>query len=358
MKVFTIGETKDVRSGWGRYAFEVIEQYKKNNIDCTFLSSKDLLTHQPKNLFRNVLRVRKIIREEKPDIIHAFDVWPFAVYAVLANTLINIPFFITGVGTYSVPPKTGPKAYLMRLSLRKAREVFCISRYTQSLLKKSEPTANLSIVHWGSTKLPPVIKSEEFKYKFNISEDREPILITVGQVKHRKGQLDTLKAVKMLKDKHPNILYIIVGNTEDTEYVQKIINFSKNNNLEDNLKIVNNQETDRELSFLYNLADVFVMNSNNEGLHFEGFGLVFLEGYQFGLPAVGSKGCGIEDAIQDGKTGFLTNQADVDDIASKIELILTGARNSFSEQAKIYTKKFTWEKTVEKYINVYKNHLA
>ena len=52
----------------------------------------------------------------------------------------------------------------------------------------------------------------------------------------------------------------------------------------------------------------FAMPSRREGGDFEGFGIVYLEAAMAGLPAIGGRGCGAEDAIVDGTTGLLVDE--------------------------------------------------
>ncbi len=103
---------------------------------------------------------------------------------------------------------------------------------------------------------------------------------------------------------------------------------------------------------------MFALNSRTdpETHHFEGFGAVITEAYQFGKPAVGSSNSGIEDAIQDGKTGYLTKQQNPQDIAEKIEKILQDY-DSFSANAKKKYADFDWAKTAATYIDFYKKPL-
>jgi phosphatidyl-myo-inositol dimannoside synthase len=347
MKVVAIAETEDVRSGWGRYTHEVVSNLAKNGVVVDLIIKGELLPFSWVNFFKNTLIVRKHLTNDV-SLVHAFDVWPFGVYAYMANFLKGLPLFITGVGTYSIPPRHGVKAALMRRALNGASEIFCISRYTRELIKKHLLVDNTSIVPWGTAKIPNISEELFSSYAsyFSIRVESAPILLTVGQIKHRKGQLDTLKAVKILKEKYSNILYVVVGSTSDTIYVEQIKTFARENGLLENLRIVGNQKDDKELAFFYALADIFVMTSNNDDAHFEGFGLVFLEAAQFGKPAVGSAGCGIEDAILDGETGYLSKQGDEMDIAEKIDKVLANKKD-LGDSAKLRASQFTWEKNAE-----------
>jgi glycosyltransferase involved in cell wall biosynthesis len=357
MKVLVLAETRDVRSGWGRYAYEVTSELERRKIDVELITSRQLRSLSVIGFFKNILFIRSRITKNVT-LVHAFDVWPFSVYAYLAGIGKGKPLFITGVGTYSIPPEKGIKSWIMIRALSKAAEIFCISNYTLSLIKSRVTRAHTSLVYWGTTKLPRISEKEVQQYKqfHKIKPIQSPIIITVGQIKHRKGQLDTLRAIRELKLIYPHILYIAIGSTSDHEYVKTMTDYAENNHLNDNFKIINNQKADEELSFFYSISDIFAMNSNNDGDHFEGFGLVFLEAAQFGKPAVGSSNCGIEDAIVDGVTGYLTRQGDSQDIANKIELLLKN-RGPMGEKARERAKGITWQKTVDHHLNSYRKYV-
>lgn len=374
MKLLLIADTTDVRCGWGRYAFNISRSLDYNGIEYVMLTNlyslykndfpiknerQEILPLTPINLIKNILLLRKIISVEHIDAVHSFDVWPFSVYSTLATLGKHIPTFISGVGTYSLPPqRISFKKWLMRFALSRAAEVFCISNYTKKKIKERVKKANLTTVFWGVSRmsLVPQDKILFYRKKFEIRDSSSPIILTVGEIKNRKGQFQTLSAIKFLKDKYPFILYIVVGYTGDKVYMDKMRRFVDENNMNDNFMIVDYQKNDEELSFLYSIADVFAMNSNNEGDHFEGFGLVFLEAAQFGKPAVGSRGCGIEDAIVDGVTGYLTKQGDSVDIADKLEKVLSD-KEKFGRAAQERVRELGWEKTADRYLKSYRRYV-
>jgi len=109
---------------------------------------------------------------------------------------------------------------------------------------------------------------------------------------------------------------------------------------------------DEELAFFYQICDIFLLNSNNDKEHFEGFGGVFLEAAQFGKPAIGSKNCGIESAIRDGVSGYLTTQADHKNIKDKILLSIKN-KEMLSRGATNFYRDFSWKKTVDQYLGFY-----
>jgi glycosyltransferase involved in cell wall biosynthesis len=67
----------------------------------------------------------------------------------------------------------------------------------------------------------------------------------------------------------------------------------------------------------YAAMDVFVLPSRDEG-----FGLVFLEAMAMGVPVVGTRVIGSEDAVDDGVTGLLVPYADAPALAEAVGRIL------------------------------------
>lgn len=361
MSVLIIANTNKPNSGAGRYTKQILDEYDKKSIKYEVVSYDNGL-HNNNSLFnfiKNIFNVFKLSRKYKN--IHAFDAWPFGVYALFSNVFLNKRLFVNGLGSYSVKTERSPiKNLLIKASYHRAHKVLAVSKYVADRISSEFNLKNVEIAHLGLTPLPDVspVESEEIEKKYNLSES-EKVFLTVGAIKERKGQFDTLQGIALLKNDYPNLCYVIVGSDSDVEYVNKIKKFAEANNMSNNIKIVSDipsgVEGDKVLSYFYKSCDVFCLNSNNEGTHFEGFGLVFLEAYQFGKPSIGSSGCGIESAIEDGKTGYLTEQKNYAIIASNIKKILGNNYLSFSNNAREFSKKFPWSETARLYSKYYIN---
>jgi glycosyltransferase involved in cell wall biosynthesis len=309
----------------------------------------------PVSFLRNILATRRLAKDV--DVVHALDGWPFGVYGYAGVLGTSKKLFINGVGTYSVAPLYSPWiGSVVRRAYQATEGIFCISAHVKNqLLRAGVSPDKLIVVHLGSDKLPALSQEEEEKYRNELSIDRRrfPVILTVGDIKNRKGQLDTLQAIGRLKEKYPQILYIAVG-TSNLEYIKDMHAYAESHGLTENFRTVSSID-DKKLSFLYSVCTLVALNSNSNeiGHHFEGFGLIITEGYQFGKPAVGSRDCGIEDAIEDGKTGLLANQGDPLDIAVKIEQVLENLQ-FFSHNARMRYALFDWRNTVSAYIAAYR----
>ncbi len=368
MRILALAHNLRPNSGWGRFSSCVIDNFDLKENSLVVLTEKTtkeirkyelpvLLPHNSTTSFiRNVLLTRKYCKQA--DVVQAFDIWPYGVYAYLALLLLpqKKKLFMSGVGTYSIPPENfSIKKYLMSKAILRATEILSISNYTKTRILERVPEAHVSVALMGNTPIVRINEKERdvFEAEFKLG-NRHPIILTVGEIKNRKGQLDTLKAVARLKTEYPDILYVVVGGDLDTNYVNKLKVFAKENNCEGNLRIISNAKDDKALSYFYGKAIVFALNSNNEKDHFEGFGLVFLEAASFGVPVIGSSGCGIEDALESGYNGYLTKQGDEIDIANKLRLLLNNeTHQKFSKNSLEFCTRFSWEKTGKIYLDAY-----
>ena len=366
MKVLIITNTLYERCGSGRYSLGVVENLQRAEVEVVLLCEQKpggitiewhrlLPPSSPISFLRNILMTRRLAGSV--DVVHALDGWPFGVYGYTGVLGTSKKFFINGVGTYSVAPLHSLwLGWLVRRAYQATGRIFCISAYVKNqLLKAGVSSDKPTVVHLGSDKLPVLSQEEEEKYRneFSVDRLRFPVILTVGDIKNRKGQFDTLQAVWRLKEKYPQILYIVAG-TCNLEYIKDMHTYATLHDLTGNFRVVSSID-DTTLAFLYSICTLVALNSNNNEIrhHFEGFGLVIIEGYQFGKPAVGSRNCGIEDAIENGKTGLLANQGDQLDIAEKIEKVLENL-SFFSHNARMRYTTFDWRNTVSAYIVAYK----
>ena len=369
MKILLIAGSVNEKSGWGRHSCAILEHLIAAGAEVEVFSEElspdfhgtlyplHLLSSQfPIAAFLgNIFRVRKVAK--RFDVVHALDGWPFGVYGYGATLGTAKKFFINGVGTYSIAPLYSFwKGFFLRHAYGKVQKIFCISRYTgEALLEAGVSAEKIVTVHFGVPALPLIPEHEQDIYRKNYSifAEASPVVLTVGAIKDRKGQMETLKAIEILKRTYPRILYVMAGSSNNKGYIADIKAYAANNGLAEHVRVVEDSN-DRELSFLYGACTVFALNSNNDPVHhhFEGFGAVILEACQFGKPSVGSRDCGIEDAIEDGVSGLLTKQRDPADIAEKIGQVIERL-DFFSRNAALRYGAFDWKKTVATYMSFY-----
>lgn len=126
-----------------------------------------------------------------------------------------------------------------------------------------------------------------------------------------KGYDVVIECLPQLKEKYPDILYIIGGKADEEERnrVQALI---EKHQVQDHVWLTG-FIAEEELVDHYLLADVFVMPSKGEG-----FGIVFIEAAACGTPVIAGNKDGSVDALKHGLLGELVNPYEPKEIEQAI----------------------------------------
>jgi len=345
--------------GLDRYSFEVVSRVagtpgykvtalveKKTSLDydVQVLDRRVSIFALVKNIFSSA----KYLRSQ--DIVHALDLFPYGLIAALATIGSGQRLFICGVGTESVVklshPLLGP---VLKWVYHRAEKVICISKYTKKrILEKAPDLKNLEVVYLG-------IDYQKFSTLPEVSRKPHQI-IGVGALKRRKGYHVSIEAVAKLVPKYHDLKYFIIGSQAIVKFYKQLKDQVRKLGIEKNVVFLQDVP-DRDLIKLYAESSVFVLTSVNIGQHFEGYGLVFLEAAAAGLPSVGTKNCGIEEAVMDNQTGLLVAQNDASATTHAIGKLLSDRNlaKEFSLNARGYASQMTWDHTVSGYMKYYKH---
>lgn len=231
------------------------------------------------------------------------------------------------------------KHWLTHQSLKALDKLYPVSGYTAKQLaivdgKKVRIVPNgLDFAEWNAT-----------NKAFTLRWDGYPKLLTVGSISDRKGQQNVILALPQLLKSYPRIHYHIVGKTGDTTYLIALI---KKLGVQKHVTI-HGVFSETDLRSAYKSVDILCLLSEhtNDG-DFEGFGISVLEANVMGLPAIGSKNSGIEDAIRHGYNGYLVDAHNTDDIKQAIDRILESDRMNTRQQCISWANRFNWNSIVK-----------
>ncbi|MBI2625268.1 MAG: glycosyltransferase family 4 protein [Candidatus Nealsonbacteria bacterium] len=329
-KILIITNNLEGRDGWSRVSLDFSEELKRQGNEILYLTSKEI--GEPSKYFSNPLSpffaakiIEKAVSGFSPDVIH-FMVEPYALCLPFLKTG-GAKVFLTVHGTYSVIPalfgfsfRKAILSYLSKKYLNRLDGIVAVSNYTKNHLLKYYPDLR--------DKVRVITNGIDLKKHKPIDYDQKQKnqikkVLFVGEVKKRKGILEAMEALNYYrKEFSDNFIYDIVGKArEEDEYRKDILRKAKEYGLE-NKVFFRGEASDESLEDYYLRSDLLLMTSLNTGNYFEGFGLVFLEAAAKGTPGIGSRDSGCQEAILDGKTGYLAEWRDPKDIAEKMDLIL------------------------------------
>ena len=202
------------------------------------------------------------------------------------------------------------------------------------LLESSKPEV---VAYPPTDRFGEAISEEEIKTRANQSPLR---ILFLGNVMGRKGLHTLLDAVKNQKSR---VEVDVVGSlTAEPNYTTQMQNFIANNNLSSFI-FLHNSLNNEPLVDKLKRSHVLIVPSS-----YEGFGIVYLEGMAFGLPAVGTTAGAAGEVIEHGKTGYLISPDDsaalanhISSLASNRELLIELSLNA----RKRYIQQPAWRQT-------------
>ncbi len=175
---------------------------------------------------------------------------------------------------------------------------------------------------------------------------KSPRLITISRFDKRKNHEKIIMAVRNLKQNYPDIVYICIGHGDEEENIKKLV---VELDLSSQVMFFKDISDDLKNSLLAK-SDIFVMPSIIHKSSVEGFGIVYLEAAQYGVPSLGGKDGGASDAINHNKTGLICEGKNLDEIYSSLNLMIENKKYlELGKNAMEYVTKFQWEKIIEEY---------
>jgi glycosyltransferase involved in cell wall biosynthesis len=187
-----------------------------------------------------------------------------------------------------------------------------------------------------------------------------PTVLTVGGVKARKGTLELVRAMALVHEQIPDVHCIVIGSTDaEPLYTQTVRARIERLGLNDCVHMLGFVPEDVLMDWYAN-ADVFVLPSMNVGWKFEGYGLAHIEASAAGLPVIGTTNCGAEDAIDDGVTGLLVEQARVEELLpSAILRLLTDKTLAapMGAAGREKARRQTWDHVAAQMLAIYETAL-
>jgi glycosyltransferase involved in cell wall biosynthesis len=163
-----------------------------------------------------------------------------------------------------------------------------------------------------------------------------PLVVAVGRLVPVK-QFDVLiDALVALKPTHPGLEAVIVGEGYKREELESQLHAAR---AETWIRLPGRIDEDEKVD-LYRRAWILASASAREG-----WGMTITEAAACGTPAVVSDVAGHADAVVDGRTGVLADDADA--LRAGLDRVLgdAGLRSSLSAAAQAHASRFTWEAT-------------
>jgi glycosyltransferase involved in cell wall biosynthesis len=306
-----------------------------------------LFIQAPFLLMFELLAAYRFARSHRPAVIHAHWFVPQGIVAVLVGRLLGIPVVVTAHGA----DVSGLRGWLWS-AVRRAIGARCAAMTAVSSDLKRKLEGVVSASGQPPLVMPMGVDSERFGADPAAWADREKIVLFVGRLAEKKGLEYLLRAFPQVSAHHPDARLVVVG---DGPLRGKLEALAQNLGLKGNVDFLGGKPPS-ELPRLYSSCRVFVGPSvvARSG-DTEGFGLVFIEAFAAGRPAVASSVGGIPDIVVHGRTGLLVEPGSPDALAAAICELLdspTRADRMGRVASRWVRRKFDWRSVARGYADL------
>ena len=330
----------------------LIQVLEKFEISCKLIDSHlqiprffDIKKYKKRNEFN------KLLKEYDPDFI-ILDGHSELVYPIIQK---KIPFFFLVRGhlwkeeewsketiNTTIKQKLAfkRKHKIMEKCFSEAAIIIPISNFLKNVIQKHFLDKKIKVIHIDARQPDLWVdkKGPELKHP------------CVGLVQGAGiwGKTKEMEILAKIVEKMPQVNFYWAG---DGIYKNKIL--SQLTNFE-NFTWLGNLEYPNQVKEFLTEIDIYAMFSGMDGL-----GQSIIEASLMKKPIISSNVGGIPETLQDGKTGFLVNEGDIEEWIKKISKILNNhqlAKEMGENGRKYVSQKFNWDKIGSEIISLIKNY--
>ena len=236
----------------------------------------------------SVSEFKRIIKEVKPDIIHAHDMAAsfFAALACgkipLVSHIHNNAYDSRGVSLKSI---------LYRFAAKKAKHIIWVSQssldgYAFHKAFEAKSSVLYNIIDVGALKDKIALDPNTYDYD----------VVYLGRLTYQKNPQRLIEVIGKVVEKRPETKVAIIGTGDMEEEVRQL---ALDKDLLNNVTFLGFQSNPAKI---LNDSKVMVMTSR-----WEGTPMCALESLAMGVPIVSTPTDGLKDLIQDGVNGFLSD---------------------------------------------------
>ena len=291
-----------------------------------------------------VRKIKRIIKEFKPDILHAHYASSYGLLGALSGFHPYV-LSVWGADIYDFPNHSLFHRMIIIFNLFKADRILSTSNVMKEETKKYTDK-EIEVTPFG-------VDIEKF-YPHTVDRlfNKDNIVIgTVKALEKKYGVEYLIKAFDLVRQRNPNYLLklLIVGKGTQEIQLKKLV---KELGLESNTiftGFINHTEVEK----YQNMLDISVSVSIDDS---ESFGVAVLEASACGKPVIVSNVGGLSEVVDDGKTGYVIEAKSHFALADVLEKLVLNPKlrfelgNNGREKVK---NKYSWNNSVAQMISIY-----
>ena len=296
----------------------------------------------------SIYGVRRILANEKPDIVHAHYASHYGFIAALGN---YHPMILTTWGSDILinPSQFRLLRYMVQFALKKADIITCDAEHmVKALDELGAIHSKINLIYFGTDtkKFNPKQRDEELRKK--LGAHNSPIIISLRNLEPLYNIESFVKSVPMVLKKVPEARFVVAGRGSQEEFLRKQV---ESLNVSESVNFVGPIPSKEVAKYLAS-ADIYVSTSLSDA----GLAASTAEAMACGLPVIITDFGDNPRWVKDGVNGFLFTSKDFKSLAEKIIYLLKHKEESgkfATINQDIIEKRLNYWKEMAKMENLY-----
>jgi len=307
-----------------------------------------------------IAKIRKIIKQLKPDILHAFSLTPFGMYGALTN---YHPFIFSAFGSdvRIYPRKSFLTNLIVKYSLKEADLITTTSiTLKEDIIKKYNISPKkIHQFYWGIdlSIFHTEYKGEALQLRKKLKIPHDAFVIFSPRNLFPNAGIDKLiEVMPKIIEEIPNTYCIILRGIGYPEYLKRMMQKARDLGIEGNIRFISEFLTQIEMAIYLNASNVLVSL-----LQTDQFGASILESMACRCIPVLSDLTVYKEHLQEGKNALFVDRDSLTEIA---ETLIYCGKHLYELQSKmaltnqhIVEKKENWSKNANQMGVLYENLL-
>jgi glycosyltransferase involved in cell wall biosynthesis len=257
-----------------------------------------------------VLRLARFLREQRTDVVHNYLLRANAIGSIAAR-LARVPVVLCS--KRGCHERRGLELALARVGNWLADRITVNAEAVREFVHANErcPKEKMVVIPSGvdTDRFRP-LTGDGFKARLGLPQDRRVIGV-VTRMRVRKGVEEFIRAVGRVRQAHPDVHAVIVGEVDLDDSLQALVSSL---GLQNHLSLLGRRS---DMPDVYAAFDVFVLSSHDEGMS-----NAILEAMAMEKAVVATDVGGTGEVVRHGHTGLLVPPKDPEALAAAINEML------------------------------------
>lgn len=291
--------------------------------------------------------VGRLLDEIRPDIVHDWVGYRTGIY-LLPKLICRKFYYIVG---YIADGNKDSFFHSLIYKLIYAFSDKIISNSWAGIISHKVPKSKAQVIYNGFNpdRLPLGDSAVKLRDELLLGDNK--VVSMAARLTPAKDYIMFLNVALRVQQSGSNVIFLIIGCGLMEASLKK---YMKEHDIR-NVKFLGFR---KDVLDLLKLSDVTLLCSNNE-IHCEGVSNSIMESMACGTPVIATNGGGTSEIIENGKNGFIVTPHDYETMSSILFNLLNDKSLMLrlsSSALQTVQDKFSIQKMVEKYIEIYENH--